>query len=206
MTYVSSAPGAAYYPQTAAPQYAQAAAPVSAPSAYGQGDRYQPVYAQSYGVPMQQAQETYSPINKQDLMLGVGGAVGGFFLAGLVGLSGPIGALILGVALLAISAGGRAIKHNSQKKQQEQMMQAQQMPQVHPGFQQSYAGPAYSQQQISFAPQQQTGPSAYMPQQPQVPMMQQPYQQGYPQQQPQGAPYGQPPQQESFWSKLLRWL
>lgn len=201
MTYVSSAPGAAYYPQTAAPQYAQAAAPVSAPSAYGQGDRYQPVYAQSYGVPMQQAQETYSPINKQDLMLGVGGAVGGFFLAGLVGLSGPIGALILGVALLAISAAGRAIKHNSQKKQQQQMMQQQQMPQVHSGFQQPYAGPAYSQQQISFAPQQ--GPSAYPPQRPQAPMMQQPYQQGYPQQQ---SPYGQPPQQESFFSKLLRWL
>lgn len=201
MTYVSSTPGAAYYPQTTGPAYTQAAAPVSAPAAYTQ-DRYQPVYAQSYGMPMQQAQESYSPINKQDLMLGAAGAVGGFFLAGLIGLSGPIGALILGVALLAISAGGRAIKHNGQKKQQQQMQQPHQMPQVQTGFQQPYAGPAYTQQQISFSPQQ-PSPYAY-PAQQQAPMMQQPYRQGYPQQQAGYNP--QPQQSEGFWSKLLRWL
>jgi len=207
MTAISSVNPAAYYPQSYAPTHTQASAPV-APSAYGQADYYQPQYHQQpYGAPAAQAEKPYSIINKQDLMLGAAGAVGGFFLAGMVGLTGPIGALILGIALLGISAAARGVKHMSQKKQQQQQLQQQA---VHPGFQQPYhqpqhyAGPAYSQQQTSFAPQQQGAAYQYPARQAAPPMMQQPYQQGYPQP---GHP-GYPPQQQQpgFWAKLLRWL
>lgn len=60
-------------------------------------------------------------VSKKDVAFGILGAVGGFFAAGLVGLSGPIGAIILGVAMLAISAIGRAVARNKAAKQQPQM-------------------------------------------------------------------------------------
>ena len=75
--------------------------------------------------------DNYSVINKTDLMLGAAGAVGGFFLAGIIGVTGPIGALILGLALLGMSAITRAVSNSSEKKKQQQGQQpVQGMPQA----------------------------------------------------------------------------
>lgn len=211
--------GAPAYPQMPAgaqPMYqTQAAAPVTGPTyatdAYRARLQQQapPVAAAAAPAP----KDDYKPINTTDIMLGGAGAVGGFFLAGMVGLSGPIGALILGIALLGLSAGIRAIKHKSDQKQQQTQMQA-----VHPGFQQ-----AQPQYQNYYAPQQgmpqQPQQYAY-PQQAAAPMPQQnmQYAQSYQQYQPrpgqpaqapmpaQGAYPGAYPQQQSMWDKFLSWL
>lgn len=117
------------------------------PNAYGAPDTYRP------GMPAQRplmgpngqpvAQEPpYEYIAQKDVAFGIAGAIGGFFLAGLVGLSGPIGALILGFGLLAMSAATRAIKHNSDKNQQaggpQGMPQAPQYPNPAAQYQNRY--------------------------------------------------------------------
>lgn len=190
MTYTNSV-GApqAYYPtyQAQAPVQTYGAAPTQA---YG-ADAYQARYApQPMGAAPQQ-KEPYAVLNKTDMMLGVGGAVAGFFLAGMIGLTGPIGALIFGLGLMALSAGVRGIKHMSEKNQQQQQMQA-----VHPGFQQNYQAyqPAY---QNYYGPNQ----TSMAPTQPGSPQYQ--YPQGYSQQ---GAYPGAYPQQKSMWDKFLSWL
>lgn len=80
-------------------------------------------------------------VSKKDVAFGLLGAGAGYFLAPMIGLTGPIGAIILGIALLGISAAGRAMKRSSAKKQQQQMQPPpQQMPQPpqYPNPQQHY--------------------------------------------------------------------
>ena len=211
MTTTSSVGAPGYYPtyQTQAPAQTYGPAPTQA---YG-NDAYQARYAPQPGMAGAPQEEPYAIINKTDMMLGVAGAVGGFFLAGMIGLTGPIGALIFGIALLGLSAGIRGIKHMSEKKDQQQMQA------VHPGFQQPQYQPQtqyqnyYSPQQTSMAPTQQPGAYNYPPQAaPQMQNMQ--YAQQYQQyQQPAGAPGAAPgaypgayPQQQSMWDKFLSWL
>lgn len=212
MTYTSAvgAPSYQYTPAQTQGVYQTQATAVN--PAYQQQDAYQARYQYNPGNAVQAPQEEYKVINKSDLMLGAAGAVGGFFLAGMIGVSGPIGALILGIALLGLSAGIRGIKHMSQKKQQQQMTQA-----VHPGFQQQqqyyqYPGQQYSGQSNSnsaYTPAMQQ--YNYQPQTTQAPAYQANYtqQQGYPQQQA----YAQRPVSsngntwgDSAWEKFLSWL
>lgn len=215
-------------PAVGAPAYSSYAAPMqqSAPaqqtysttgqSALAQTDNYQ---FRQHAQPQQFAaqDDNYSVINKTDLMLGAAGAVGGFFAAGLIGLSGPIGALILGVALLGISAGVRAIKHKSNKKQQQQAMQQQMQPVQFNRPQQMYQYPGQQQSQ-HYIPQQQAPQYQYPQQQQHVPQYQpaqyapqpgqrpHPGQQPHPGQMPPGYQPGQPQQQQSMWDKILSWL
>lgn len=190
MTYTNSVGAPAYYPtyQAQAPMPTYAAAPTQA---YG-NDAYQARYGAQPMAPAAQ-KEPYAIVNKGDMMLGVAGAVGGFFLAGMIGLTGPIGALILGLGLLATSVVVRAIKH-SQEQKQPQQMQA-----VHSGFQQNYQyQPQYQQyyapSQTSMAPQP-TGATPYNGAYGQV-----------------AAPtyaapsYPAAPAQQSGWDKFLSWL
>lgn len=196
MTNTSSVGGPSYAQmpyQTQAPTQTYGVAPTQ--QGY-QADGYQARQYQQ--APMQAAapKEEYQVINKTDVAFGIAGAVGGYFLAGMVGLTGPIGALIAGLVLLGLSAGIRGIKHMSDKKQQQQPMQA-----VHPGFQQQYNyQPQYQNSyNTSMAPQQQQQ-QYYAPQQP-VPQMpnNMQYAQSYQQ-------YQQPQQQKSLWDKFLSWL
>lgn len=221
MSYTSTV-GAPNYPQMM-PQGAQptyqtpAAAPVSGPTYMT--DAYRSKLAQQAPmgtVPATAAKkDNYKVINGTDLMVGAAGAVGGFFLAGIIGVTGPIGALILGLALLGMSAGIRAIKHSSDKKKQQQTPQA-----VHPGFQQNYQAQyqnQYPNQQAGMAPNQRAPQYAYPQQAPQVPASNMAYQQAYQQYQPQpgqqmaAQPPGAYPQQyatqnKSMWDKFLSWL
>ena len=214
MTYTSSvgAPNYNYSPmQTQSAYQATAVAPTN--SAYQQQDVYRPQQPQQSYAAGQQNAEPYAVVNKTDFMLGAAGAIGGFFLAGMVGLSGPIGALILGVALLGLSAGVRAIKHNSQQKQQQQVQQA-----VHPGFQQQqyqYPGQNTNQsyQPSSYTPSQQSNYQAQYPQAaaPQQNMQYAQNYQNYAGQQgvPQtGMPTSASGQTwgDSAWEKFLSWL
>lgn len=226
MSYTSTVAAPAQYPQQMMPQggpqatyQSGPAAPVSGPTYMS--DAYRSKLTQQAPVGAVPAtapkKDNYSVINKTDLMLGAAGAVGGFFLAGIIGVTGPIGALILGLALLGMSAGVRAIKHNSDKKQQQQQPQAMQ-----PGFQQyNYQQPQFQNQypQTSMAPNQQVAPQYINPAQaPQVPASNMAYQQAYQQYPPQqGQVAGQPqvayPQQyagvqqnQSMWDKFLSWL
>lgn len=129
-------------PQAGYPQpvvYRPGVAPVMGvpPTAYGAADTYRPGMPATApalgpnGQPVQQ-QKPYEYIAQKDVAFGIAGAVGGFFLAGLVGLSGPIGALILGLGLLAVSAVTRAIQHKKDEKQQQQPVQGMPKPPVYP--------------------------------------------------------------------------
>lgn len=107
------------------------------PGAYGAPDSYRPGMPPTgpgmVGAPGKPVsnQPPYEYVAKKDVAFGILGAVGGYFAAGLVGLSGPIGAIILGLALLGMSAITRAVQHNSAKKQQQQGQQpVQGMPQA----------------------------------------------------------------------------
>lgn len=123
------------YPQPVV--YRPGVAPVmGVPTAYGAADAYRPGMPPTgptavgpNGQPVQS--KPYEYIAQKDVAFGIAGAIGGFFLAGLVGLSGPIGALILGLGLLAVSAVTRAIKHKSDEKQQ-QPVQGMPKPPVYP--------------------------------------------------------------------------
>lgn len=204
MTNISSVGAPAYNYTPAQTQAAYQATPTAATTAYQQADMYQARY-QASPVQATQQQEPYSVINKTDMMLGAGGAVAGFFLAGMIGVSGPIGALIVGLVILGLSAGVRGIKHMSQKKQQQQMTQA-----VHPGFQQQtyqYPQQAYqpqSYQPTSYTPTQQ---NYQYPQQAQaaVPQQSMQYAQNYQnygqQRSASGNVWG-----DSAWEKFLSWL
>jgi len=77
-------------------------------------------------------------VSKKDVAFGLLGAVGGYFAAGMLGLTGPIGALVVGLALLGISAVGRGVKRAQAKKAAKQMQPPQNMPQApnYPGQQQ----------------------------------------------------------------------
>lgn len=105
------------------------------------------------GAPGQAPKQEYQYIAQKDVAFGILGAAGGFFLAPMIGLTGPIGALILGIALLGISAASRAIQHSKAQKQQQQqpggMPQAPQYPNPaqQPQFQNRY--------DYNMAPQQQ---------------------------------------------------
>lgn len=92
------------------------------------------------GMPGSPGQNTQAPVeyvSKKDVAFGLLGAVGGFFGAGLIGLSGPVGAIILGIALLAMSSITRAVSRNKAAKQQPPQQQPGQMP----------APPVYPQRQ-----------------------------------------------------------
>lgn len=179
--------------------------PVTYNPALGRPDAYQPGYPRP-GMPMQpgnpagQPKDNYQYVAQKDVAFGILGAVGGFFAAGLVGLSGPIGALILGAAFLAISAIGRAISHNKQSKQQQQM------PQQPGGMPQAPQYPYPTQganQAIQYQNQYnntQMTPQQGMPQ-PGYPQQAQ-NQQFQPGMQAQNM-YQQQPQNRSMWDKFL---
>ena len=212
MSYTTSV-GAPQYAQmnqpVQAPMQAPAAAPTSGPTYATDAYRTQlaqPQRQMQAAAPVQPKSD-YKVISGTDVAIGAAGAVGGFFLAGMIGLSGPIGALILGLALFGISAGVRALKNNSDKKKQQQQMQP-----VHPGFQQQQPQfqNRYNYQQQAMPPQQ----YAYPPQQA-APQMQQnmQYAQAYqqrpgqmPPQQPGAYPGAYPQQNQSMWDKFLSWL
>ncbi|HEY9839896.1 MAG: hypothetical protein ACAI44_33655 [Candidatus Sericytochromatia bacterium] len=128
-----------------------------APGAYGAPDQYRPGMPPRApmgpnGQPMAQ-EPPYEYVASKDVAFGIAGAVGGYFLAGLVGLSGPVGAIILGIALLGISAIVRAVNHSSQKKKQEEAAQ-QGMPK--PPTYPTPAQPMY-QNRYNYENQQQPG-------------------------------------------------
>jgi hypothetical protein len=219
VTTTSSVGAPGYYPsyQTQAPAQAYGAAAALPPGYVSDG--YKPQMATSPQAPAAasaQPQEPYAILNKTDMMLGVGGAVAGFFLAALIGLTGPMGALIFGLGALGLSMAVRGVKHLTEKNSQPQMQA------VHPGFQQPMYQNYYSPQSTTMAPSQQPYQSAY-PQTaapaPNAQSMQ--YAQAYQQyRQPNGAPaypqqaYPQQPgvnpaaypQQQSAWDKFLSWL
>lgn len=93
----------------------------------------------------QPQQDNYEYVSQKDVAFGVVGAVGGFFLAGAIGLTGPIGALIFGLAALGISSIGRAIKHSAAKKKAQQPPQQMPQPPQYPDPTQR-AGGAYQHQ------------------------------------------------------------
>ncbi len=82
------------------------------------------------GAPTSQPQDNYEYVAKKDVAFGILGAGAGFFLGPMIGLTGPIGAIILGIALLAISSIGRAVKNNKAKKDAQQQLPPNQMPQA----------------------------------------------------------------------------
>lgn len=103
--------------------------------------QYQPGMPGAPGVPgapgATQPEAPVEYVSRKDVAFGLLGAVGGYFAAGLVGLSGPIGALILGVALLGMSAITRGVQRSQAKKAAQQMQPPQGMPQApnYPGQQ-----------------------------------------------------------------------
>lgn len=111
-------------------------------------DMYQPnrppVGPGQPGVPQEQP---YKYVAQQDVAFGIAGAAAGYFLLPMIcSVGGPIGALIGGLALLAISAIVRAVKHGSAKKeaQKQQQQQPNQMPappQYPPSYQQRPGAP-----------------------------------------------------------------
>ncbi len=191
-------------PQYYQPQVGPVAAPQTsyAPQQMGyQADQAQFRYQQ--GPPNQAPkQESFKLLDSGDLKMGIAGAVGGFFLAGLIGLSGPIGALILGVALLAVSMGSRAMKHNKQKKAQAQTQQPQYQQPRPVQFSQQQSGQSY---QYNYQYQQQpmqSQPYQYSQAAPQQNMnSQQNYQQGQ-----QGYAGGNNTWGSNMWEKFLSWL
>lgn len=96
-----------------------------APGAYGAPDMYRPGMPPTGpamgpgGARPVAAEKPYEYVAQKDVAFGILGAVGGYFAAGLIGVSGPIGALILGIALLGMSAITRAVQHSKQKEQQQ---------------------------------------------------------------------------------------
>lgn len=105
-----------------------------------------------------QPEQPVEYVSRKDVAFGLLGAVGGYFAAGLIGLSGPIGALILGVALLGLSAVTRAVQRSQAKKAAQQMQPPQNMPQApnypYPGQQPQYQN-RYNYQMTPGQPGQQ---------------------------------------------------
>lgn len=145
----NQAPQQAGYPQPVV--YRPGAAPV--PGAYGSPDVYRPGMPPTApgqpmrpGQPMAMPQQQHEYVSKKDVGLGILAAVAGFFLAGMIGLTGPMGALLFGGGALALSAITRAISSGSDKKKQQQPQQpinqmpnAPQYPQPQqPGYQNQY--------------------------------------------------------------------
>ncbi|PKL75384.1 MAG: hypothetical protein CVV27_15660 [Candidatus Melainabacteria bacterium HGW-Melainabacteria-1] len=121
------------YPQPVVYRPSVPGAPMM-PGAYGTPDQYRPGMPPTGpvmgpgGQPVA-GEKPYEYVAQKDVAFGILGAVGGYFAAGLIGLSGPIGALILGITLLGLSAITRAVKHNQDKKAAQQAAQPPVMPQ-----------------------------------------------------------------------------
>ena len=194
MTQITGVSPQYYQPQAGSVAQQQ---PYMAPQQVGyQADQTQFRY-QAPGSPQAAPKaESFKILDSSDLKMGIAGAVGGFLLAGMVGLTGPVGALILGIALLAVSMGTRALKHSQQKKAQAQMQPNQNYQAPRP-VQFSQQAPAY---QYQYQYQQQPMPTqAYNPQA--APTQNMNYQQG-----PAGYPSTNQGWGSNMWEKFLSWL
>ncbi|MGV3524791.1 MAG: hypothetical protein ACO1RX_11215 [Candidatus Sericytochromatia bacterium] len=146
----NQAPQQAGYPQPVV--YRPGAAPV--PGAYGTPDVYRPGMPPMApgqpmrpGQPMAMPQQQYEYVSKKDVGIGIMAAIAGFFLAGMLGMTGPMGAIVFGAGALALSAIGRAVSSASDKKKQQQhTLPINQMPNA-PQYPQPQMQPQYNPNQ-----------------------------------------------------------
>ena len=117
------------------------------------------------GAPTAQPQDNYEYVSKKDVAFGALGAGAGFFLGPMIGLSGPIGAIILGIAILAISSVGRAISHNKAQKQAQQPPNQMPHPPQYPNPQMQQGQQFQNQYNYQMDPNQMQDPRYRYPQQ-----------------------------------------